>query len=98
MLLQAGLPGALQKSYGAGFNEVDFAQSEDARDIINEWVAGQTKGESQDLVPYGVLSEYTRLVFTNAIYFKGTWTRHFRKGATTDVPFHPATAIPPTCP
>jgi len=34
-----------------------------------------------------VLSELTRLVLTNAIYFKGNWDRQFKKAATQPGPF-----------
>ena len=78
----------VQKHYGGGFRELDFAQSEAARGVINEWVEEQTNRKIANLIPSGVLSAYTRLVLTNAIYFKGTWTRQFSKDATIDRPFH----------
>ena len=36
----------------------------------------------------GDLTEDTRLVLTNAIYFKGDWTSQFKKDATKNQPFH----------
>ena len=40
------------------------------------------------MIPPGVLDELTRLVLTNAIYFKGKWDAQFEKQATKNLPFH----------
>ena len=36
----------------------------------------------KDLIPKGYLDEMTRLVLTNAIYFKGIWEWEFDKSKT----------------
>src|SRR5262249_37961967 len=41
-----------------------------------------------DLIPPGTLDTLTRLVLTNAIYFRGDWAQQFDKAATHDEPFH----------
>ncbi len=86
------LPGFLaitREHYGAELAQVDFTrQAEPARQQINAWVEEQTQGKIRDLVPAGLLDDTTRLVLTNAIYFKGEWNRRFGKGATQDAPFH----------
>jgi len=74
-------------SYGAGLREVDFAASEAARRTINDWVEKQTNDKIKDLIPSGVLDVDTRLVLTNAIYFKGNWARPFKKSQTRDDAF-----------
>jgi serpin B len=85
------LPGFLtitHEDYGAELAQVDFArQTEPARQRINAWVEEQTQGKIRDLIPPGVLDAMTRLVLTNAIYFKGEWTEPFRKEATQVAPF-----------
>ncbi len=69
--------------YSAGLNEVDFrTAAEDARQTINAWVAQQTKDKIKDLIAPGVLDASTRLVLTNAIYFKGEWVSRFMKAQT----------------
>ena len=71
--------------FHAELAEVDFiGHTELARETINEWVEKQTQDKIKDLVPRGVLTDLTRLVLTNAIYFKGDWTRPFPKAATRD--------------
>ncbi|MEO7091693.1 MAG: serpin family protein, partial [Polyangiales bacterium] len=73
--------------YGAPLQLVDFAKSEDTRLTINKWVSVQTHDKIPDLVAKGVLSNDTRLVLTNAVYFKGAWVDQFDKSRTTDAPF-----------
>jgi serpin B len=85
------LPGYLDlthKYYGAGLREVDFAgATEQARRTINGWVERQTHDKIKDLLPQGILTGDTRLVLTNAIYFKGFWAHQFKKQNTRDEPF-----------
>lgn len=65
-------------SYGAGVENVDFVNDfENARIMINDWVALKTKERIKDLIPKGVLDANTRLVLVNAIYFKGDWQSAF---------------------
>ncbi len=79
----------LKNFYLAGLNEVDFKENEPARGIINAWVAGKTNNKIKNLVPPGAITALTRLVLTNAVYFKSNWAETFFKGATTDTPFYP---------
>jgi len=77
-----------EKNYGAGLKEVDFiAATESARKTINVWVEKKTKNKIKNLIPKGVLNRLTRLVLTNAIYFKGNWASRFKKDRTKDAPF-----------
>lgn len=74
-----------RKYYGAGLYAVDFIGEdvrEETRGTINAWVEKHTRGKIQDLIRPGQLSEATRLVLTNAIYFKGKWAREFKEEKT----------------
>jgi serpin B len=72
-----------QEYYGAGLKEVDFIKAtEAARQAINAWVEEQTKDKIKELLKKGILSPNTRLVLTNAIYFKAAWQHAFAEGAT----------------
>lgn len=86
------LPEFLQttgKDYAAELGAVDFARNtEGARQEINRWIEAQTAERIKDLLTPGVLDPSTRLVLTNAIYFKGNWQEKFGKNATKDTPFH----------
>ena len=74
--------------YGAGLTPLDFKRTpEKARMTINAWVEQQTRDRIKDLIPEGVLKPDTRVVLTNAIYFKGKWKYAFPEAATRNDKF-----------
>lgn len=74
--------------YSAPVTNLDFITSpEDSRKIINTWVEDRTNGKIQDLLPAGAIDPSTRLVITNAVYFKGTWVKQFDKNETQEAEF-----------
>jgi serpin B len=78
----------LAQNYGAGMRIQDFQNAAEAsRQTINEWVADQTANKITDLLPQGSITDLTRLVLTNAIYFNAAWATQFDKGATRDGQF-----------
>lgn len=71
--------------YGGKVTALDFvAATEASRQTINHWVAAQTNERIKDLIPPGVLCPLTRLVLTNAIYFKGDWLKPFEEDQTRE--------------
>lgn len=86
------LPASLKigaDDYGAGLEEVDFAgDTGTARKIINAWVEKQTKDKIKELLKPGILTGDSRLVLTNAIYFKAGWLRPFQEKETAPGDFH----------
>ena len=73
----------LSQYYGAGMHTLDFEKNqEDARLAINQWVSQQTHQRIQDLLAKGVITPSTRLVLTNAIYFKASWESQFKTSQT----------------
>jgi serpin B len=79
----------VQSDYAAGFHRVNFKLSPEAvRTTINAWVEKQTNDKIKDLIGPGALNPSTRLVLTNAIYFKGSWQDQFDKEATQKEEFH----------
>ncbi|MBD2041554.1 serpin family protein [Microcoleus sp. FACHB-672] len=74
--------------YNATLEKLDFtAAPEAARTQINQWIAQKTHEKIKDLIPPGVLSSDTRLVLTNAIYFKAAWLSPFDPSKTKNEPF-----------
>jgi serpin B len=79
----------VQSSYGAGLHKVNFKSSpETVRATINKWTEQQTNDRIQNLLAPGTLTPATRLVLTNAVYFKGDWLDQFDKKATETGDFH----------
>lgn len=88
-----------RREYGAELAPVDFVrQTEPTRQTINQWVEQRTNDRIKDLLPSGSLSSLTRLVLTNAIYFKGQWKHAFAPTATQDAPFYRSPADTVTVP
>lgn len=78
----------LAENYGAGLRLADFkTAAEPARVLINQWVSDQTKDKIKDLFPAGSITDHTRLVLANAIYFKATWQHTFEPTATQPANF-----------
>jgi len=75
--------GVLTADPMTAFENLDFRQNfEPARLKINDWAETNTKGRIKDLLPPGMVNELTRLVLTNAVYFKGDWAQKFDAGWT----------------
>jgi serpin B len=81
--------GVTKKHYGGGFRTVDFkTKTAAAIKTINLWVEDKTGKKIKDLVDEKSVNTDTRLVLTNAIYFKGAWKEKFSKKETKDKTFH----------
>lgn len=78
----------LALNYGAAIHLLDFQNSPDtARTVINRWVSLNTAFKINHLLPPNAITALTRLVLTNAIYFKADWQAPFEKAYTRDRPF-----------
>jgi len=80
----------VEKYYGGKAADLDFINdNENSRLTINQFIEDQTNGRIQDLIPQApkVLTQDTRLVITNAIYFKGSWKYEFDKSETRNLDF-----------
>ena len=74
--------------YGGKAANVDFIrETEKSRQTINNFIEEQTNNKIQELLPQGVLNANTKLVLTNAVYFKGTWEWEFDTSDTRDQEF-----------
>jgi serpin B len=81
--------GLVKDHYDGGLRQVDFVTAtEPARLAINQWVSKETHDRIKDLIPKGILTDMTRLVLTNAIYFKARWQSTFDEQATQDADFY----------
>jgi serpin B len=79
----------VQSLYRAEARSMDFKnKAEECRGTINRWVETQTNDLIKDLLPGGSIKADTKLVLTNAIYFKGDWSDPFEKRWTKPHDFH----------
>jgi serpin B len=80
--------GTVEQYYGGKAANLDFVgETEESRQTINSFIAEQTNNKIKDLLPPGSLNSLTRLVLTNAIYFKGTWKWQFAQSDTREMDF-----------
>lgn len=80
---------ALATNYGAGMNLLDFERDAEAsRAFINAYIASRTNDLIPELLPEGSIGSDTRLVLTNAIYFKADWVEAFEPADTRPADFH----------
>ena len=78
----------IRAQYRGQLFPVNFVEeAEAARQQINAWIEEQTQQKIQELLPAGSISNLTRCVLTNAIYFKGKWANAFDPAATSAQPF-----------
>jgi len=80
--------GVTKSRYGGGFRTLDFMTKADkAIKTINLWAKSKTKKKIKQVVTAQDVTADTRLVLTNAIYFKGAWKEKFDKDDTKTEPF-----------
>jgi serpin B len=92
--IQAGYPVVedfrklTREEYHSAIGSVDYMDNpERSRSTINQWVSRLTERKINDLLPKGSIQGYTRLVLTNAVYFKADWSRMFLPRDTRDQDF-----------
>jgi serpin B len=82
---------ALEKQFGAKITNLSFAQPDSALATINKWVETKTNGHIRNLLTRSDISAATRLILTNAAYFKGSFMRPFDVQMTHEAEFYPTT-------
>ncbi|MED6218257.1 hypothetical protein PIB30_025180 [Stylosanthes scabra] len=75
--------------YKAVLASVDFqTKAVEVSKEVNSWAEKETNGLIKEVLPAGSVDGSTRLIFANAIYFKGAWTEKFDEQMTKDHDFH----------
>ncbi len=79
----------IDRYYHGGLFRVDFVKkTEETRQRINLWVEKHTGNKIKNLIQKGDINLLTRLVLTNAIYFKGLWASQFSANNTKSAAFY----------
>lgn len=85
---QSSFENLMEKNPNIKFYKVNFKKApEQAREKINRWVEKNTKNRIKELLPPASVSNATRLILTNALYFKGNWVIPFKPEKTQPKPF-----------
>jgi len=79
---------AIKTYYGGNITNLDFINNvSKAVGAINQWVADRTANKIQNILSISDINQYTRLILTNAIYFKSAWSDKFDKSSTQQKDF-----------
>ena len=76
-----GYVGVARAGYGSDVFGVDFAAPQTVEQA-NGWIAEKTGGRIKNILGPDTVDEMTRLLITNAVYFKGWWENTFVEGST----------------
>ncbi|XP_048435417.1 serpin-ZX-like [Pyrus x bretschneideri] len=75
--------------YKAAQKEVDFqTKAKQARIELNSWAEKKTKDINKEILPFQSVDNLTRLIFANALYFKGVWDDKFDASETKEYDFN----------
>lgn len=75
--------------YKSASNQVDFLnKAVEVASDVNSWAEKQTSGLIKELLPPGSVDNTTRLIFANALYFKGAWNEKFDASKTKEDDFY----------
>ena len=75
--------------YKAALAQVDFQRKAvEVTQKVKSWAEKETNGLIRDVLPPGSVDSSTRLIFANALYFKGTWNEKFDASKTKDDDFY----------
>ncbi|XP_010059776.2 serpin-ZX [Eucalyptus grandis] len=75
-------------SYKAATNLADFkTKAIEVTSEVNTWAQKKTSGLIKEVLPAGSVDGTTRLIFANALHFKGAWNEKFNSSKTRDNDF-----------
>merc|ERR1719288_207301 len=77
----------LAKYLFAEVKQVDYQEPVKSAQEINNWVQEKTRNLIQDLISPDLITDDSKLLLLNAIYFKANWMSNFDKLETVSRPF-----------
>lgn len=78
----------IEHYYMGRATEVDFLQAEETAEQINDWIEEKTHDKIQDMLSSEDIDPSTKMILTNAIYFKGDWLYQFDSDDTIEKDFY----------
>ncbi|KAG5542204.1 hypothetical protein RHGRI_021913 [Rhododendron griersonianum] len=87
--LKASFKQVVDTVYKAVSSHVDFqTKAIGVTNEVNQWAEKETNGLIKEVLPSDSVDHLTRLIFANALYFKGAWIEKFDASETKDQEFH----------
>lgn len=78
----------IKEYFNGNFLSVNYIKKpQEAVNTINNWCNDNTKGKIPTIISINAVNDSTRLILTNAIYFKGKWEKEFNKKLTKNADF-----------
>merc|ERR1712012_659875 len=71
----------------AKVQQVDYQEPVKSAKVINNWVQNKTRNLIKDLISPDLITDDSKLLLLNAIYFKANWMSNFDKLETVSRPF-----------
>jgi serpin B len=78
---------SLSDKYFSDLKRTDFNKKESAVSDINSWYSEKTNRRINEVVDPANINSATKLLISNAVYFKGEWHKEFEKTETISAPF-----------
>jgi serpin B len=78
---------SLSDKYFSDLKRTDFNKRESAVSDINRWYSEKTNRRINEVVESANINSVTKLLISNAVYFKGEWHKEFEKKETISAPF-----------
>jgi len=78
---------SVSDKYFSDFKQTEFSNVESAVSDINSWVSEKTNRRINEIVNAANINSDTKLMISNAVYFKGEWLNKFEEQKTTSAPF-----------
>ena len=73
---------AVSSKYQTDIKNIDFNNTQQAVNNINDWVAQNTNQLIKDIISPSDVNKNTKLLISNIVYFKGEWLNAFKKSST----------------
>ncbi|XP_039687708.1 serpin-ZX [Medicago truncatula] len=87
--LQPSFKETMVTDYKATLASVDFQNKVvEVTNEVNIWAEKETNGLIKEILPQGSINNLSRLVFANALYFKGSWNQKIDASTTKDYDFY----------
>jgi len=85
--VEGGYRKSVSDKYFSDFKLTEFTNTELAVSDINRWVSEKTNRRINEIVSAANVNSDTKMLISNAVYFKGEWLNKFEKQKTISAPF-----------